>query len=189
MESGADWAGTGGSTLAGLLATVGVDAPWDGTAVNVGAALVVTVVLDCEGYPGRQARAIAAIKTATASAAAGISHRRRGAPRSACAPTCALADWIVAGADRLRAAGAGVVGATVGPSPCGTAVSVNACAKSMHRGKRSAGFLASAAASTGSSLASSARLAAREGGGTLRWRLMTTAGLECGNSCDPVRIW
>ena len=68
-----------------------------------------------------------------------------------------------------------------------TACSASARAKSAHRGNRSSGSLASAAARTESQAASSGRVSANLGGGELRWRLMTTAGLECGKSCEPVR--
>ena len=51
------------------------------------------------------------------------------------------------------------------------------------------GSFASALAKTGSRAASSGRVSAKAGGGELRWWLMTTAALECGNSCDPVSMW
>ena len=59
----------------------------------------------------------------------------------------------------------------------------------LHRANRSSGSLASATSSTRSSAASSGRVSARAGGGVLRWRLMTTAALECGKNWDPVRRW
>ena len=80
--------------------------------------------------------------------------------------------WVVG------AAGAGVADVA--------ACSVKACAKSLQRGNRSLGFLARAAATTGSNAASSDRVSASAGGSVLRWRLMTTAGLECVNKGVPV---
>jgi hypothetical protein len=74
----------------------------------------------------------------------------------------------------------GVVGAAATRRLCGAAVSVKARAKSAQHTKRSSGFLANAAARTGSSEVSSGRMSARAGTGALRWRLMTTAGLEFG---------
>jgi hypothetical protein len=81
--------------------------------------------------------------------------------------------------------GASVVGAA-GDAPTLRVCSESARAKSLQRAKRLSGSLARAA-STGSSAASSGRVSASAGGAVLSWRLMTTAGLEWGNSGVPAR--
>lgn len=65
----------------------------------------------------------------------------------------------------LLARGAGMVEAEDFGCRPQRAARANACAKSVHRAYRSAGFFASATASTGSKAASSGRVWASAGGG------------------------
>jgi len=99
----------------------------------------------------------------------------------------AAAGGLVEAVGRLM--GAGVVGAVGVGAPPVAICSASPRAKSPQRAKRSAGSLASATASTGSGAASSDRVSDKAGGGVLRWRPMTTAGLECGNRAAPVSRW
>lgn len=78
------------------------------------------------------------------------------------------------------AVGVEVVGAEDVGAPCESTCSFSARANSEHRLNRASGRLVRPIASTGSSLARSGRLSASLGGATLRWWLMTTAGLELG---------
>ncbi|KUI17399.1 hypothetical protein AU191_08810 [Mycolicibacterium acapulense] len=47
----------------------------------------------------------------------------------------------------------------------------------------------SAVARTASRADKSGQVVDSAGGGEFKWRLMTTAGFECGNSIDPVSKW
>src|SRR5260370_1456945 len=81
------------------------------------------------------------------------------------------------------------------PSRCFLAVtgrtlaSARARAKSAQWPNRSAGSLANAVVRRESRAWSSGLVSATAGGAALRWRLMNTAGLECGKSCEAVRRW
>jgi hypothetical protein len=77
--------------------------------------------------------------------------------------------------------GAGLVGAAWVGASAESICSSRAWAKSEQRLNRSSARLARPTARTGSNAVNSDRLSANAGGGTLRWRLMTTAGLEFGN--------
>ena len=135
------------------------------------------VVLDCGCCHGRHSSPITTSNSNTAATETPISLRVTEPTESLwpVAPTVLEGPGVTWG---LRAAGAGVVGAATTRMACGATVSVKARAKSVQHANRSSGFLANAAASTGSSEASSGRRSARAGTGALRWRLMMTAGLE-----------
>src|ERR1700739_319570 len=126
----------------------------------------------------------AAISAITVDAAAKIRHRLRRCRFSA-SPR-AEGTTVLSGG--LHARGIAMVDAeAVGVRQ--TPALANAQAKSVHRANRSAGSFARATASTGSKAASLGRVFASAGGAAVRWRLMTTAGLLCGNSVDPVSRW
>jgi hypothetical protein len=132
-----------------------------------GAGEVVGVAVNRPLSQGCQTSAVPIASRVTATVAATISHRRReplavDATSGGSSTVAALVTPVRSPGGR----GAGLVAATGGGEPC--ACSVSARANSPHRGKRSSGCLASAAASAGSRAARSGRVSARAGGGELR---------------------
>ena len=122
----------------------------------------VAVVLDCGCCHGRHSTPMTPSRSNTAATETPISLRVTELAESlwAVAPSVLDGVGVTWG---LRAAGAGVVGAAATRGVCGAAVSVKARAKSVQDANRSSGFLANAAARTGSSEASSGRRSARAG--------------------------
>src|ERR1700730_47482 len=168
-------AGGGGATAGGAVGELAVEAD---TGLDVDGALVSEAVGDCHG---RQSSSVTASSTTIAATDPATSHRCRG-------PGVDAAVVAGLGAGLAVALGADAVGADAAWASADVAA-FNARAKSAQHAYRSAGSLASARASTGSSAASAGRFAVNEGGSAFRWRLITTAGLDCGNSCSPVRRW
>ena len=165
----------------------GAENPVDEAAGGGGEEGTVVVAVGCPFFQGCQASAMALAAKMTVTAATAVSHQRRErltADRR-CGGLPAADARGTPGPDPGRS-GAGLVAATGDGDPYSYDGSARARVKSEHRGKRSSGSFASALAKTGSRAASSGRVSAKAGGGELRWRLMTTAGLECGKSCDPV---
>ena len=155
--------GAGGSGAAEVRAGGGAAAVEVGVGVDVVGALLdeMAVVLDGGCCHGRHGTPITPSSSSTATETT-ISHRVTELAESPWAVEPSVLDGDGA-ASGLRAAGAGLVGAPAACKVCGAAVSVMARAKSVQHANRSSGFLANAAARTGSSEAISGCTSASAG--------------------------
>ena len=159
-----------------------VDVLGDATGGGAEAVLVATSVEGVSRLHACQAKTAPIPTTRTAPATAGMSQGRDGAVLIGSAGELVA----VFGVGRC-CTGADSVGATAEtPEDSERFWSASARAKSVQRGNRSFGSFANATARTGSRAASSGRVSASTGGAALRCWLITTAGLECGNNCEPV---